>query len=549
MKSLLHSFNIMLIISLLVLSFSCAGSTDDEEKDEDDTQIENNINATDNCEINSSLSDPYFNYQWHLDNTDDTDMDINVTSVWESGVYGCGIIVAVVDDGIQIDHEDLSDNMVNVLNYNYINPSSTNVSGSGDCDTGNSCHGTSVAGVIAARAHNEIGLRGAAGVARLAGLNMLYYFTDQNQYDAMSRNAEFIHISNNSWGPEDTVGRFTPSAALWQAGILDGLNKGRNGKGTIYVWAAGNGANSYFDDGHIDNSNYDGYANYYAVISIAAITNNGRRAFYSEKGANVWVSTYSSGGTQEIATTDVTGSSGYNPDYEYNLTSDNKYYTGFGGTSSAAPLAAGIIALMLERNNNLSWRDVKMILAETAVANDTDDSDWTTNGAGYNINHKYGFGSIDATAAVSRASSWSNIGAEIVKSQDSNTLNESIPDNNSAGLSNTVTVSSSGIGFIEYVAISVNIKHSSAGQLEISLVSPAGTESILSEKHSCYEDGFESKCTYFDTTAGNIFTFGSARHLGESANGDWKITVKDLENGETGQLNSWLLKFYGRSSE
>ncbi|MBC7240323.1 MAG: S8 family serine peptidase, partial [Chloroflexi bacterium] len=180
--------------------------------------------------------------------------------------------------------------------------------------------------------------------------------------------------------------------------LQQGATTGRNGLGTIYVWAAGNGGAGG------DNSNYDGYANSRFTLAVGSLDANGRQAWYSEPGANLFVSAYADG----ITTTDITGDNGYN--VTGNADGDplvNTDYTSiFAGTSAAAPVVSGVIALMLQANPNLSYRDIEYILAQTARQVDPTDPDWTVNAAGYHINHKYGFGAIDAAAAVQAAKNW-----------------------------------------------------------------------------------------------------------------------------------------------
>ena len=96
-------------------------------------------------------------------------------------------------------------------------------------------------------------------------------------------------------------------------------------------------------------------------------------------------------------TTDLTGSGGYNTS-----TFNGDYYNNFGGTSASAPVVSGIVALMLQANPNLTWRDVKHILVDTAVKNDPSDPGWTQNGAGRWVNDRYGFGAVDAHQARQR---------------------------------------------------------------------------------------------------------------------------------------------------
>jgi kexin len=494
-------------------------------------------NPIDPKSIDNSNPDPLYTDQWHLNNTGQgggtAGEDINVEPVWNDGNYGSGVYIAIVDDGLDMYHEDLYANVVKGLNYNYVTGYSTVNPGE---------HGTSVAGVAAAMNNNPYGGRGAAPDANIFNYNLLNAFTYANQQDAMVRNKDLVYVSNNSWGPSDCYGDFDASPALWKAGIDEGITTGRGGKGIVYTWAGGNGGGG----GCPDNSNYDGYANYYGVVAVAAVNNSGTQSCYSEPGANIWISAYSndpsscSGTGLGITTTDIMGSMGYDTD---------NYTSTFGGTSSAAPLAAGAIALVLSANQDLTWRDVKIILARTAKTNS--DTGWVINGAtengggGYNINYKYGFGIIDADAAVDLAETWTNVGSMVTYSTPLKIPGTTSIDNNT--INDNIIVSSSGITTIEYVAIDITIEYSDAGDLDITLTSPDGTDSILTESHSCYDSyGGSTTCTYFNITGGNTFTFGSARHLGEIANGTWSIAVTDTTAFTTGTFVDWSLTFYGR---
>ena len=256
---------------------------------------------------------------------------------------------------------------------------------------------------------------------------------------------------------------------------------------------------------------------------MAASTNSGVRSGYSEKGATILVSSPSNGGSLGITTVDRTGSAGY----------ESGNYTGtFGGTSSACPLVAGIIALMLEANPNLSWRDIQHILIETAEKIDPTDPDWTTNAAGYPVNHRYGFGRIDAQAAVNAALSWAPAGTELT-TQGSSSPNLPIPDDNSNGVQDTLRITADiDIEFVEIYFSASN--HTYWGDLEITLTSPSGTRSILSEAH-----------TSGRTATYNNWRFGSVHQFGESSAGNWTLTVKDLFAQDTGTFQSWSIKIYG----
>jgi len=477
-----------------------------------------------------SCGDPLFADQWHLQNTGQAGgtagQDVNVVPVWNAtpSIKGAGVRIAVVDDGLEIAHEDLSANVVAGQSHNYLN---------GTADPTSGDHGTSVSGVAAARDLNGLGGAGAAPRASLVGYNLLQDLTSVNEADAMTRNAAAVFASNNSWGAPDD-GRWNGSAATWRSAINTGTSTGRNGRGNIYTWAGGNGGTVP------DNSNYDGQANYRGVLAICAVGDDGVRAFYSERGANLWVCTPSQGrGGHAITTTDRTGTLGFNagvaPDY-----ANANYTNTFNGTSSAAPLAAGVIALVLEANPNLTWRDLRIVLAQSARKNHAADADWVVNGGNFNINHNYGFGVADANAAVALAKTWVNVGAEVSFATPTATVNAAIPDNNATGVSNSITVAGSGIGKIEFVEINFNGSHTYVGDLEIILIAPSGTTSRLSEVHAC-----TGGCLGVPS---NTWRFGSARHLGEGADGNWTLTVRDLAPLDTGTFTSWQLTFYGRAN-
>jgi kexin len=214
------------------------------------------------------------------------------------------------------------------------------------------------------------------------------------------------------------------------------------------------------------------------------------------------------------------------------------------GTSSATPGAAGVVALMLGANPDLGWRDVRIILALTSRINDQSDPDWTGGATPpYSFNHQYGFGVVDANLAVATAKNWTNVPAAAVPyTTPAYAVDKSIPDDDIVnGVSDTQTVSGSGINYIEWVEITFTATNSPySGDLDVTLTSPNNAVSHLAVPHLC--EGTSGGCT---TTYAAGWVFGSARHLGEAANGVWKLTVKDGYQGGTGKLVSWNLKFYG----
>ena len=451
-------------------------------------------------------NDPKFNDQWHLRNTGqsgNSGEDVNITDTWDN-YKGTGVMISIVDDGVDTDHPDLSPNYDTTLDYDYCgNDNNPNPSS-------NDHHGTSSAGVAAAIGNDGTGVTGAAMDADLIGVLLLdCSLTDTREANALSHSRGFVDISSNSWGPSDSGGVIDGPGPLLMAALEDNAYLGRSGKGMTVTLAGGNGhANS-------DNSNYDGYANSRFTIGVAAVTDYGSRSWYSEDGANILVAAPSNGGENGITTTENGG--GYTDD--------------FGGTSSATPLVSGIIALILEANPDLTWRDVQHILANSARKNDASDSDWQVNSAGHDINHKYGFGVVDAGLAVTLAENWGNIGPEVNWSSTEVILDVTVPDDDTQFTTDTINVDQS--IRVESVEILFDADHDYRGDLDIELVSPSGTESVLASKRS------DSGNDY------NNWVFSSVRHWDEDSLGDWTLKVRDRGDTDEGTWNSWKLMIHG----
>lgn len=481
-------------------------------------------------------NDTYFADQWHLLNTGQPGLpgvDASVTTAWDT-VRGSGVQIGIVDDGLQWQHPDLTPNYAAALSFDFNN---NDGDPSPEANNTQDHHGTSVAGVAAARGFNGLGVSGVAPSAEIAGLRLISYFgppstwpDDLKTAQALSYQNQTIDVYNNSWGyGAFLVPRSFDTLAL--AALRDGVLNGRGGLGNIYVFAAGN---SLQDGGDV---NFYSVNSSRYVIPVAAVGHDGRQAWYSNPGAALLISAPSNGGTPYagIVTTDRTGDDGYNaagtgdgdafPDVDY---------TGeFGGTSSATPLVAGVVALMLQANPNLTWRDVQHILVETARKNDPTDSDWVQNAAGKWVNHKYGFGLVDATAAVNLARTWTNVAPEEVLASPMIQVNQPIPDNNAVGVSSVATLGTL-VGSIEHVEVRVQIQHPAPQDLEIILTSPSGTQSVLANPGGMLFYG-----DYSD------WVFTSTRHWGESSAGDWTLTVRDRASGTTGTLQSWQITVYG----
>jgi proprotein convertase subtilisin/kexin type 2 len=521
-----------------------------------------------NCDSFSTPNDPYFQYQWHLENTGQamysstqsagvSGIDLKVKPVWQSGLSGKNSLVGIVDDGVVLDHEDLLPN-VNAGSINFLH----GTNGLATNDTGGSLanHGTSVAGIISARGGNAIGVTGVAPCSQFVAFNYLSKSTDSNMTTSLSSNKD-VFVSNNSWGSEDGSGENQSAPSSFYSAIESGLANGRSGKGTSYVWAAGNGAGTLGESAgfEVDNSNFDGYARHYGIITVAGVLNNGTRASYSEKGANLWLSGFT--GRDGVVNTAITSTDnigarsewGYNPgggstgfaDTTATNLPNLKYTNGFNGTSAAAPQVSGVIALLLEKYPNLTWRDVKKILAKSATQINSGHSSWQTTNQSYKYSNVFGFGSVNAQSALQTAASWTSIGgsSSLKTFSYENTISHAI----TASSTFNIAIASSGITKIESIQIILTSNHPNPGEIDLELQPPAAQGSMkieFHEKHTCYS-GPKKALPTKNCSAMTNQAFGISGFLDYSADGTWRVTTKDTVSGNSGNITYYKIIFYG----
>ena len=538
----------------------------------------NGVEVTVTAPPPESELDPF--YQWHLNNIFN-DVDVNAVEAWSVTEGSDSVIVAVVDDGVLTSHPDLAANYMTGYSRNYVEGGLSGGYGSSDdpANLTDSFHGTAVAGLIAAVKNNGIGVSGVAPGVKFYGVKIIpgggMGAREDHIASAMVHAGTVTAVSNNSWGTVNHTGKIDPSPNNWKLNVFTGITHGYGGKGIFYVFSAGNGR---ITNGTIaDNANYDGYTNYYGVTAVCAVNDKGRASSFSEHGANLWICAPSAGSdlsSRRLSTTDAPGNEGYNydpvlgdPNFpplpldEYadrTVRKERDYTNTFGGTSGAAPLVSGVAALIRSVDSDLTWRDVRLILAASASKIDSNDAGWINGvpgydgsgytGPSYNHSHKYGFGLVDAKAAVDMASTWTNVGSMVTGSGSaSNSI--SIPDNDSNGITSTINVSglNTTLDFIEYVEITISLESGYFGDLLIELTSPTGTKSTLAEHHLCFKRQganhvFDGECSLLAMTP---TTFGSARHLGEGPNGTWTLKIADLDATAVSSITGWSLNFYG----
>ena len=317
--------------------------------------------------------DPLYAEQWHLHNTGQNaysrvtgtpGMDLGLSGLTQTGR---SVSVNVIDSGLDLDHPDLATNIDRA--------NTVNLDGGGCPENG--FHGTSVAGIIAAVANNNIGGRGVAPNATLHAYNYLEHQTFSNFARSVLAESD---IANMGFGYIETVADFLPSSVEVDA-LRNAVTEGRGGKGRILIRSVNNEyqycAKSLcapcgrlaWAERSCYNVNMDPRDSLPYTMPVAALNGHGVRASYSSTGSAILVSSYAGDGTSpRIITTDQAGcEQGYSSSIPRSIDPNCDYTNTFTGTSAAAPMVSGVVALMLEANPNLSWRDVRHILVHVLL--------------------------------------------------------------------------------------------------------------------------------------------------------------------------------------
>ncbi|RUR71925.1 proprotein convertase P [Variovorax guangxiensis] len=484
-------------------------------------------------------SDPLLTDQWYL-------ADANILPVWKD-YTGKGVNIgqfepsgpfSTTKEVLDYRHGDLKDN----IDAQWLaNAQPGQLAGEGS-EGKLSDHATLVAGVIVG-SKNGIGGVGVAYGATVAG-----HWLSAQDFGTLAKMQQY-DVVNHSWGAGTNFDvKFTPPRlGALPAAYENAVSFGREALGTVIVTAGGN------DRAKGGDTNYSNVSNTRTSIIVGAINAKtdlgllqvGGKPF-SSPGASILVS---APGSNVSSTSRLVQNS--------NGSTFGANETVAQGTSFATPIVSGIVALMLEANPALGYRDVQQILAISARKVDDASTTWQTNGSktwnggGMHASHDYGYGEVDARAAVRLAETWTTQqtwGNEfyLLQPSASGVLNMAIADGAPNGIRHTLAVNNTSIR-VEHVEVRLNITHARPGDLIVKLISPSGTESILMNRpgKAPGSDASDRGDASFNGSSTLDYVFDTALLRGESANGNWTLQVIDTATGDVGTLNSWSMDVYG----
>ncbi len=354
-------------------------------------------------------NDPYFSSQWHL-------TQINAQHAWDTETgEGKDVRIAIVDTGVDLNHPDL--NVLSNLGKDYLGslggaPNIPTYGGNqkGGNDHEGTPHGTSCAGLAAAKTNNSLGVSASCWGCPIipirliadAGVDQYSAVHPEDNYNAMKHAVDNgAWVVSNSWGMQDTDWQgncsTVPADSNSSQGVDYGRQNGRNGKGTLFLWAAGNS--------HCNTSMNNFLKNDDDLLTVSALSSSGSMESYSNYGVAIDIAAGAG-----ASTTDIQGNT-----YGYaissygglgSLDSNGDYTSGFSGTSAATPVAAGAVALMLAANPDMTFNEAMNCIKVSAFRPTTAcaEGNWTSQSDDYITNGQhspcYGYGIVDANAMV-----------------------------------------------------------------------------------------------------------------------------------------------------
>lgn len=530
-------------------------------------------------------TDPKYLLQWHLHRKlNNTAFDARSSSKCEDAWqllnhFGSSdVVIGVTDDGCKISHTDF-DSVDKFAQWGYMTGSSLISRDSISADpnlmyvTG-SDHGTCCSGVIAAEVDGVLTVGAAPGCRLLPvkwqSIGPSLSISDSKMITVLNFIADKVDVLSNSWGssPEST----------WASSVINKItqlaqNGGRRGKGIVFLWAAGNencpikfsgNLNVPYDNGYNESGNWKGVSTSKifddnlvgipGIMHIAALSSNAQRSHYSNYGTGISVCAPSSN-SHEYWRMAVTGLGILTTSGTSTL-----FTAGFGGTSSATPLVAGICGLVISANPQLTAFEVVSVIQRTAgkdlnmapysrtpsapydvnTAWDISPVPPFDNGNFSNVNHAdgtwspwFGFGVVNAEAAVAEALRLAGPTIAATSVNKTSSPGIAIPDNNPTGIRNVIAVADQGT--ISSVKISLDITHTFIGDLIIRLLSPRGTPVALHNRNGSSTKNINKTFDIQNTPGLSILN-------GEPLNGNWTLEISDVAAIDTGIFNTWTLQ-------
>eukprot|EP00117_Sycon_ciliatum_P013518 scpid34651/ scgid4459/ Proprotein convertase subtilisin/kexin type 5; Proprotein convertase 5; Proprotein convertase 6; Subtilisin/kexin-like protease PC5 len=483
-----------------------------------------------------ALSDPLWEKEWHLNDEVHEKLNTNLRSLyegslevvdaWQDGYTGHGVTVVIVDDGVEYTHPDLVDNYERDISVD-LNSADYNPLPRYTKDDRNK-HGTACAGITASAQNNSVCGSGVAPNVTFGAIRVI----DGPEMDileaaALVHRVHDIDIFSSSWGPRDNGKDLDGPGPLTVEALLHGASKGRAGLGNLYVFASGNGGYAG------DSCAYDGYASSRFTLTISAVTQTGKAPWYAEACSSVLASAFSSGYDREAGIVSTDLHSGCMDD--------------FSGTSAAAPMAAGILALLLEARPTLSLRDVQHIVALTADHVTLEHSvkmAWQRNAAEFHFSPYFGFGLLNASAMIAMATKWTSVpelqGCVLPWRLAGPRFFSRKPLLLTLPASGEECIAESGlqVEYLEQVTIIVSLRATRRSSAILDLISPSGTRVRI-----LYPRPADDK-----TTGIWQWPISTSFFWGERPSGQWRVEVASSSPQENGFLHSIELVLSGTTS-
>lgn len=498
-------------------------------------------------------TDTLFPDQWHLFNTGGPWLDvashIDAVHAWDVTRGERSVVVAVADDSCDLNHTDFQGPGKIVAPRDFAGQDFEPLP-----ELWHDNHGTACCGVAVAE-ETGTGVVGVAPGCALMPIRTSGIIDDNPIEDLCDWVIDHgASVMSCSWGVDR---RYFSLSLRMRNALHRAATVGRGGKGCVLVFAAGNENRPI--NGTVNETgwpyNYPsgptrwlaGFAAHEDVIAVAACSSLAAKAAYSNWGPEVSVCAPSNNVEPDtyplvttavngrgIVTTDRVGPSGYSStDYTWN----------FGGTSSACPTVAGVAALVLSANPNLTAREVRDILQSTAdkiVDNNPDPQLGNRFGTYDATGHSqwFGFGRVNALKAVAEARRrLQGPTGQTVRKSSSPAL--AIPDNDANGVRHTMGIDDA--GSLASIKVGVDITHTFIGDLRLTLIAPSGRQVVLHERNGGSADNIRRS---YDA----LTTPGLSTLAGESIQGDWELWVQDLASLDHGTLNRWELEIDTRAT-